>query len=163
MTTVRGDELAPVERLAVLESPSRLPDATWVLRGVVAPERYVTPDEHEALAAKPAPLGRIASTRAAMIPIRKSGQWWAMSQVERRSIFEERSHHIASSLPYLPRIARRLHHSRELGEQFDFVTWFEFSPADEAAFDELVATLRATEEWTYVEREVDVRLSAVPA
>ena len=31
-------------------------------------------------------------------------------------------------------------------------------PSDEAAFDELVAALRATEEWNYVEREVDIRL-----
>ena len=80
--------------------------------------------------------------------------------VERvRAIFEDRSHHIARSLPYLPRIARRLHHSRDLGEPFDFITWFEFAPRDAAAFDELAGTLRATEEWTYVEREVEIKLT----
>jgi hypothetical protein len=30
---------------------------------------------------------------------------------------------------------------------------------DESAFDELTANLRASEEWRYVEREVEVRLS----
>ena len=45
-----------------------------------------------------------------------------------------------------------------VGGPFDFITWFEFAPSDGAAFDELVGMLRATEEWTYVEREVDIRL-----
>jgi hypothetical protein len=62
-------------------------------------------------------------------------------------------------LEYLPRIARRLHHSRDLGEPFDFLTWLEFAPEHEPAFDELVARLRASEEWSYFDREVDVRLS----
>jgi len=79
---------------------------------------------------------------------------------ERRAILEERSHHIAIGLEYLPAIARRLHHSRDLGEGFDFLTWFEFAPTDAAAFDEVLARLRATEEWTYVEREVEIRLVA---
>ena len=56
-------------------------------------------------------------------------------------------------------MARRLHHSRELGEEFDFLTWFEYAPADAAAFEELVALLRLTEEWRYVDREVDIRLT----
>ncbi len=58
-------------------------------------------------------------------------------------------------------MARRLHHSRDLGEPFDFLTWFEFTPEHAKAFDELVARLRAIEEWTYVEREVDIRLMRV--
>jgi hypothetical protein len=44
------------------------------------------------------------------------------------------------------------------GEPFDFLTWFEFSEADAGAFDELVGRLRETEEWRYVEREVEVRV-----
>jgi hypothetical protein len=66
---------------------------------------------------------------------------------------------VAVGLEYLPRIARRLHHGRDLGEPFDFLTWFEFAPIDAAAFDELVARLRVTEEWRYVVREVDIRLA----
>lgn len=55
-------------------------------------------------------------------------------------------------------MARRLHHSRDLGEPFDFLTWFEYAPQHTAAFEELVSELRATEEWKFVEREVDIRL-----
>jgi hypothetical protein len=32
------------------------------------------------------------------------------------------------------------------------------APENAAIFDELVARLRATREWTYVEREIDIRL-----
>ena len=59
---------------------------------------------------------------------------------------------------FLPAIARQLYHSRDLGEPFDFLTWFEFAPAHASLFEELVGMLRQTEEWSYVEREVDVRV-----
>lgn len=62
-------------------------------------------------------------------------------------------------LTYLPAIARRLYHSRDLGEIFDFLTWFEYAPKHESAFEELVKRLRATREWLFVDREVDIRLS----
>jgi chlorite dismutase len=155
-----GPPLPWVERLAMLEGTREVPpDADWALLGVVSHERYVNRREHEELAARSPSLGRPEATHAALIPIRKSDTWWALSQAERRALFEERSRHMATGLAYLPAIARRLHHSRDLGEPFDFLTWFEFAPADDAAFDALVATLRATEEWTFVEREVDIRLS----
>ena len=86
--------------------------------------------------------------------------WWELTQDERRMIFEERSHHIAVGLRYLPKIARRLYHCHDLGEPFDFLTWFEYAPTDGEVFEELVGTLRETEEWTYVEREIDIRLGA---
>lgn len=50
----------------------------------------------------------------------------------------------------------------DLDEPFDFLTWFEFPPAAAEAFEELNGRLRATEEWTYVEREVDIRLTREP-
>ena len=34
----------------------------------------------------------------------------------------------------------------------------EFAPQHAAAFDELLAELRATEEWRYVEHEVEIRV-----
>ena len=37
------------------------------------------------------------------------------------------------------------------------MTLFDFAPAHEGAFDDMLAALRETEEWRYVEREVDVR------
>jgi hypothetical protein len=51
-----------------------------------------------------------------------------------------------------------LHHSHDLGEPFDFLTWFEYAPEAAEAFEQLTRTLRDTEEWQYVEREIDIRL-----
>ena len=80
-------------------------------------------------------------------------------------MFEEQSGHVKIGLQYLPAIARRLHHCRDVGESepFDFLTWFEYAPADEAAFNRLVDELRATREWQYVDREIDIRLVREPA
>jgi len=88
-----------------------------------------------------------------------------LPQDERRKIFEEQSHHVKIGLEYLPAVARRLHHCRDLSETepFDFLTWFEFSPSDETGFNKLVAELRASPEWKYVDREVDIRLIREPA
>ena len=158
---VSGEPLQAAARLSVIEgaAAARAGDAAWVLRGVTSNERYVTRREHDELAARQQPLGRPGSTRAALIPIKKSEAWWELAQDERRRIFEESSRHVASSLEYLPAVARRLHHGRDLGEPFDFLTWFEFAPEDATYFEELVRRLRATEEWSYVEREVDLRLA----
>jgi chlorite dismutase len=87
-----------------------------------------------------------------------STAWWELAQDERRAIFEERSQHISIGLKYVTRIARRLFHCYDLGEPFDFLTWFEFTPNDASAFEDLVGSLRSKEEWSYVEREVDIRL-----
>jgi chlorite dismutase len=158
-TTVRGDDLRPATRLDVVPgSPPPFPVSAWALRGVVSNERYVTRTEKTALVGVQEAIGRPYATRAALIPIKKSAAWWAMTQDERRAIFEERSAHIALGLQYLPAIARRLHHCRDLGEPFDFLTWFDYRVEDEERFDELLARLRETEEWRYVEREVDVRV-----
>lgn len=111
------------------------------------------------LTAKQAGLGRPDAVHAALIPIRKSARWWALAQDERREIYEERSGHTTIGAEYLPQIARRLHHCRDLGEPFDFLTWFEFAPEHEDAFDHMLSRMRASEEWQYVDREVDIRLS----
>ena len=157
---VRGSRLGEVPSLAVIEGSSAPipPDASWVLRGVTSNERYTTQHERAALLAVQAPLGRPEATRAALIPIKKSADWWALAQDQRRAIFEEHSHHVAIGLEFATAIARRLHHSRDLGQEFDFLTWFEYPPAASDAFEELLVRLRATAEWRYVEREVDVRL-----
>ncbi len=159
---VIGVPLAWISRLEVTEGQAQPPPGTWVLRGVTAFDRYVTPAERSLLEARQEILGRQSATSAALIPIRKSAAWWDLPPDERRAIFEERSHHIRTGIEYLPAVARRLYHSRELGEPFDFLTWFEYFPDHAAAFEELVERLRSTEEWRYVEREVDVRLAWDP-
>lgn len=160
ITALRGSGLKTVPAVQMLEGPWPFGlGGTWVLRGVLSHDHYTAHAERQALLAHAAPLQRPEATQAALIPISKSPAWWDLAQDERRAILEDRSHHIATGLEYLPAIARRLSHGRDRGEEFDFLTWFEFSPGDAPAFDELLARLRKTPEWDYVEREVEVRLS----
>ncbi len=160
MEAVAGPPLDPVERIAVVQgSLASLPKGgRWLLRGVTSNERYTERRERQMLEARQEALGRPEATHAALIPVRKTAAWWDLAQDERRRLFEEQSGHITTGLKYLPAVARRLYHSRDLMEPFDFLTWFEYAPNNEASFDELVATLRGTPEWTYVEREIDIRL-----
>ncbi|OYX32960.1 MAG: chlorite dismutase [Brevundimonas subvibrioides] len=157
IAAIAGPALPPVDRLSISDEADPLA-GVWALTGTVSNVRYANRAEVGALRARQAGLDRPEATRAALIPIRKSEAWWALAQDERRDILEEQSRHTAIGLDYLPQIARRLHHSRDLGEPFDFLTWFEFAPEHEAAFEQLLERLRATPEWTYVEREVDIRL-----
>jgi chlorite dismutase len=158
MTCVIGAPLETIAHVTVNEGTDPAPPGNWHLRGVISHTRYTNRKEAAALAAVQPPLGRPAATFGALIPIRKGSRWWSLAQDERREIYEETSRHTSIGLQYLPRIARRLHHSRDLGEPFDFLTWFEFAPEHEPAFDELLAKLRGSEEWKYVEREVDIRV-----
>ena len=159
---VIGEALADVKRLNVVNAAVAVaPDAAkWLLRGVTSNERYVTRPEKNQLLAKQPVLGRPEATCAALIPIRKTASWWSLAQDERRRIFEESSNHVKTGLKYLPTVARRLHHCRDLSEDepFDFLTWFDYASSDSAAFDEMLVELRASEEWMYVEREIDIRV-----
>ena len=96
---------------------------------------------------------------AELLRTRAAAAGGARPQAEGRAVIEEQSHHIAHGLRVLPAVARRLHHCRDLSgdEPFDFLTWFEFAPEHEAAFDALLDVLRASPEWAYVEREFEVR------
>ena len=156
--SVRGDGLPQVERVAVYRGNELSLESIWTLSGVVSNIRYVERPEQQELTLKQAPLGRAEATMAALIPIQKTPAWWNLTQEERRSIFENKSHHIAEGIRYLPSVARQLYHSRDIGEPFDFLTWFEYAPQHSGAFEELVRTLRKTEEWRYVDREIDIRL-----
>ncbi len=162
MEAVVGEPLPAARRLEIASGSEIPPDpqAAWALRGITSNERYVVREERNQIVAKLLGLGRPEATRGALIAIRKNEAWWALTQDERLSIFKEQSHHTKIGLQYFPELARRLHHCRDLSENepFDFLTWFEYEPAQEAAFNLLVAKLRAIAEWKYVEREVDIRL-----
>ncbi len=141
MRGVCGELLAPVEHVHVVNGlpigQTGSPTAAWCLQGLTSNVRYADRGEVDSLTAR----------------------WWALSQDERRAIFEETSHHTQIGLDYLPVIARRLHHCRDIGGPFDFLTWFEYAPEHVDAFERLVNALRATREWDYVEREIDIRLA----
>lgn len=157
----RGASL-PSARFLAIDAEASTATPAWTLRGAGSNLRYTTAPERTALQAKQEGLGRPASTRAALIPIRKSAEWWAMAQDERRAVYEQGSH-LPIGLDYLPGVARKLYHSRDHGEPFDFLTWFEFAPDQEAAFDHMLVRLRECAEWDYVDREVDIRLTRVTA
>jgi hypothetical protein len=164
LAPVKGEPLPPVNSVSVVHSEAialpLLPSATsWRLAGVTSHARYTERAEKALLEEAQAGLGRPEATCAALIPIKKSSAWWELAPSERRAIFEDKSHHIAGSLKYLPMIARQLYHCRDLGEPFDFLAWFEYAPEHSVLFEDLVAMLRATEEWSFVEREVDLRVS----
>jgi chlorite dismutase len=158
---VVGETLSMVPSLAIVQGDASVEKSTWVLSGVTSYGRYATQAEQASLAAVQVPPGRAEATCAALIPIKKHAAWWDLTQEARRQIFEERSHHTAIGLRYLPAIARRLHHCRDLAapEPFDFLTWFDYTADQTQAFEDLVGALRQTEEWAYVEREVDIRLT----
>lgn len=157
---VIGLGLELVERVNVVnDAVAELPlDSTWVLQSFTSNIRYAMRDEVIALRAIQPSLDRSEAISGVLIPIKKTFQWWEMAQDERRAIFEEDSHHTAVGMEYLPGIARRLLHCRDLGEPFDFLTWFEFAPEHTKDFDELLVRMRSSKEWEYVEREVEVRL-----
>jgi hypothetical protein len=160
-TTLAGEPWPAAQGLGLLAGTQQAQGYPWVLRGITSNERYVEREEKQALVARQQGLGRPGATCAALIPIRKSAAWWALTQDERRQVFEAQSRHIQIGMNYLPAIARRLHHCRDLSEHepFDFLTWFEFEPASEGAFNHMLTELRATPEWRYVDREVDIRLN----
>jgi hypothetical protein len=162
MKAVAGEPLPAARRLEITSGPEipSDPRAAWILRGITSNERYVDREEKSQIVAKLLGLGRPEATCAALISIRKNAAWWALTQEERLGIFKEQSHHTKIGLQHFPELARRLHHCRDLSqnEPFDFLTWFEYEPTQEAKFNKLVAALRAAEEWKYVEREVDIRL-----
>jgi hypothetical protein len=144
IASVIGESLPSAPRLSMIEGAVTDHGHAWQLRGVVSNPRYSTTSELKQLTAVSPPLGRPEAMAAALIPIRKSETWWKLGQDERRAIFEESSGHIARSMKHLPAIARRLHHSRDLGEPFDFLTWFEYAPQCAVAFEELVMEVRRT-------------------
>lgn len=155
-----GDGLEIVQRLDVVNDavPERPPGSGWVLQGFSSNVRYAVREEVNTLRSVQPGLNRPEAVVAVLIPIKKSSEWWELAQDERRAIFEEESHHTATGLEYLPGVARRLLHCRDLEEPFDFLTWFEFAPEHTVAFNELLVRMRSTKEWDYVEREVEIRL-----
>lgn len=153
-----GEAMPAVARINVSNDWQDAFGSAWRLTGVSGHARYTHRNEKTELNAVQAELGRKEATLGALIPIRKSEDWWNLTQDERRDVFEAKSRHISHSLRYTKTIARKLYHCRDLGEPFDFLTWFEFPPQAEGDFNGLLAYLRSTKEWQFVTREFEVRL-----
>jgi len=165
-TAIVGETLQNAARLSITSAQDAAQGSSfqWQLSGITSNDRYVMRPEKIELVAKQQGLGRPEASLGCFIPIRKTPEWWALTQDERRAVFEEQSRHIAIGMRYLPEIARRLHHCRDLLEPgpFDFLTWFEYAPDHEIAFGQLLAELRASPEWRFVDREVEIRTIREP-
>jgi chlorite dismutase len=83
---------------------------------------------------------------AAVIPIRKSADWWALDQDSRAAMMKE---HTQASLPYHKTVKRKLYHSTGL-DDIDFITYFETSKLED--FHGLILAQERVKEFQYVRR-----------
>jgi len=152
-----GAPVPAVPRLDVVSGPLNgiAAGTSWILSGVVQNTRHVTREESPPLLKRSSGNRPVEPTCAALIAIHRSAEWWQLGKAARREI--QQTHSRPRVLPLLSAMIRNLH-GRDLSSQFDCVTWFEYEPRDSASFDDLVAVWRASEEWTFVDREFDLRL-----
>jgi len=143
-----GGSMCRVETPAPFEIPG-------ALRGVAQHLHYTTAEERADLTAR-SRTELSPGVTAVLIPIRKSEAWWQMAHDQRGHHFHAKGGHTAIGTPYADKIFRKLYHARYLGSGFDFLTYFEFPDAEENAFRKLLAELRTTEEWSFVEDEYEV-------
>jgi hypothetical protein len=144
MTAPVGEPLPPAARLSVVEgAAAETADGRWVLRGVVA-------GQGEDARADQLPLGRAEARCAALLAVRMSPAWWERAEEDRRAL--------SANIEHGPAISRRIHRARDRDEPFDVLTWFEFAPEVQSEANQVMARLRDSEEWTFVEREVDIRV-----
>jgi hypothetical protein len=157
ITTPRGASLATITHVDIVQgSLKRLPaGAAWVLSGSVRNTRHVTREEFVPAGQKRVFVESVP-TCAALIAIRRSNDWWQLGHSARREILETRQP--PRGLRYLSAMIRSLQYRRDLSEQFDVVTWFEYEPRDSHAFEDLLEGWRASDEWRYIDRECDIRL-----
>lgn len=123
------------------------------LRGVVQHLHYTTLDERTDLTARSC-AELVPGATAVLIPIRKSKEWWALAHDQRSEHFHQC--HTPVGAPYAGTIFRKLYHARYNGSLYDFLTYFEFPEEAADKFRNLLAALRATPEWDYVEEELEI-------
>jgi hypothetical protein len=144
MSAPVGEPLPPAARLSVVEgAEAETAEGRWVLRGVVA-------GQGEDARADQLPLGRADARCAALVAARMSPAWWERAEEDRRAL--------SANIQHGPAISRRIHRARDRDEPFDILTWFEFAPDLQSELNDVVARLRDSEEWSYVERDVELRL-----
>lgn len=159
MITHRGKPLPMVSHLNVgTENGLYLSDTSWIIEGATSHLHYTTQKESVALKAVSHEHKDMILPHVVAIFIRKSDDWWQLAQDERRKIFEEISKHTTLGLAALPEIWRTLYHARDLSQEFDFITWFEFTTSAAERFNHVLNQLRQSEEWHYVDREIELIL-----
>ena len=152
-------DVAPGGRLWRLEAPGRLavPDASFIgaTTHVVYTDSATRADLVQISRGESGPV-------AVLIPIRKTGEWWALGSEARQAYVMQGSPHghVAIGRRYAGRIYRRLYQARYLpGSEWDFLTYFEFPAGETQAFVELLGELRNVQhnpEWAFVDRETEI-------
>lgn len=98
---------------------------------------------------------------AVVLPLSKTTEWWRLPQEKREQYFFKHPEvfnprhlgHNAIGFKYINKIFRKLYHSRFMGGDQDFITYFEFADSDAKTFDQLLDGLRdvaLNPEWKFV-------------
>jgi len=136
------------------------------LAGVQRPRSYTSYAMSQFAYAHASPPGTAEKYQlAAVTPLNKTDEWWAMDFLHRESFFLPRydenenmvvKGHTLASAAGVPNICRRLVHAPDgygLDENYDFVGYFEFAEADAPVFRQVMEGLRDIKqnpEWKYV-------------
>jgi hypothetical protein len=138
--------------------------APFQIHGATGSAQYTDPTAPYAAAngLKAIPVTVAEPVLAVILPLRKTQAWWDLPFEQRKAHFHKAAtvpHHTEAGVPYISKIHRRLFHTREFTKEYDFVTYFEFRAADEAAFRKLCRELRDTKinpEWNYIDRDFEI-------
>ncbi len=120
-------------------------DVTENLVGLTKPLNYITKDKSPDLNAglSAATYAGGAPRYAIMIPVKKSAEWWNLTDAQR---LKEMETHTLPTLGNLVDVKRKLYHSTGLDDT-DFITYFETN--DLAAFNTLMLALAKVPENKY--------------
>ena len=136
-------------------------DFSWLLRGITSTRRYTNNVQQvNTMAAQPQ-LGRPEATCAALIPVRKSREWWDMTFEERKQIFESNSIRYPK-IRTVRNICPASHASSTIAVIWAsrLISWHGSNTRPRTPLlSRILSQLSGLQkEWKYVDREVDVRL-----
>lgn len=120
-------------------------DVTESLTGISKALNYISKDKSPELNAglSSATYQGDAPRYAIVVPIKKSGEWWNLSDEQR---LKEMETHTQPTLQYLVNVKRKLYHATGLSDA-DFITYFETN--DLGAFNNLMLSLAKVPENKY--------------
>lgn len=145
---VHGSDLTAAQKFMVDFRATRfgvMCDVTESLVGVTKPLNYITKDKSAELNAglSSASYTGDAPRYSIVVPIKKSAEWWNLSDEQRLKEMETHTH---PTLQYLVNVKRKLYHSTGLDDT-DFITYFETN--DLGAFNNLMLSLAKVPENKY--------------
>jgi hypothetical protein len=175
---IRDDRLSDADAIVHVAAPepepvaefcaklARMLDAPYALTGVVRPFSYTgTEMFNYAYAHRVLQQPGEAAPNAFLVPLRKSGEWWAKDWMERHTYFLPRfddsgrmlaEGHVLASAEGIACLMRRTYRNvaePAPGGEYDFVSYFECADEDVPTFHRVCDALRdvaRNPEWRYV-------------